>query len=403
MTRRSFLAAPAAAMAARERVTREVFVRAPGPGVAVIAHAFYTERTGGALVSVEQRLHRSDTIDAAWYRYSKDNGRTWSAPVEKPTGEKRPEGMLRRHPRACFVEPVKGRLLEFRVEGILPSDDPLEGMRQWNLYYRMDGADHQLIQEGAGFDPRHPLPGVYTGRNCVMLGDVASAPYAAKDGSILVPTIVSLLEGNPGGGYTYTDALVVHGRWRGNRLVWRAADRVKADPQRSTRGMDEPTIESLEGGRLLMVMRGSNDKKPDLPGYRWVSYASDGGWHWTAPEPWTYHDGTPFYSPSAASQLLRHSSGRLFWMGHISDTNPRGNRPRYPFYVVELDQGSGRPIRDRRIRVDDREADEDPILMLTGNYAREDRETHEIALHMSRIVAPATGFRGNAFIYRISV
>src|SRR5690349_14696975 len=104
MTRRSFLAVPAAVVAARDRVSREVFVRSPAAGTAVIAHAFYTARSGGALVSIEQRLHRSDTVDAAWYRSSKDNGRTWSAPVQKPTGEKRPEGMLRRHPRACFVE-----------------------------------------------------------------------------------------------------------------------------------------------------------------------------------------------------------------------------------------------------------------------------------------------------------
>src|SRR5215510_12389142 len=98
MTRRSFLAVPAAAMAARDRGSREVCVPSPGPGTAVIAHAFYTARAGGALVSVEQRLHRSDTIDAAWYRHSKDNGGAWSEPIEKPTGEKRPEGMLRRHP-----------------------------------------------------------------------------------------------------------------------------------------------------------------------------------------------------------------------------------------------------------------------------------------------------------------
>ena len=44
-------------------------------------------------------------------------------------------------------------------------------------------------------------------------------------------------------------------------------------------------------------------------------------------------------------------------MGHISDTTPRGNRLRYPFCVFEADRSSGRPIRDRRIRVDDREAD----------------------------------------------
>ena len=41
--------------------------------------------------------------------------------------------------------------------------------------------------------------------------------------------------------------------------------------------------------------------------------------------------------------------------------------------------------------------------MLTGNYARQDRRTHEIVLHISRIVAPASGFRGDALLYRIVV
>src|SRR5436190_15393268 len=103
MTRRSFIAGPAAALAAREPVSRETFVRSPADGVAVLAHAFYTARSGGGLVSIEQRLHRSDTIDAAWYRYSSDHGLTWTSPVERSTGEKRAGGMLRRHPRSCFV------------------------------------------------------------------------------------------------------------------------------------------------------------------------------------------------------------------------------------------------------------------------------------------------------------
>jgi hypothetical protein len=91
---------------------------------------------------------------------------------------------------------------------------------------------------------------------------------------------------------------------------------------------DEPTLAALTDGRLMMVMRGSNDKKPSLPGYKWVSFSSDGGFHWSTPKPWTYHNGEPFFSPSACSQLLRHSNGKLFWLGHITAANPRGNRPR---------------------------------------------------------------------------
>ena len=101
MTRRCFLATPAVWLQARERVRREVFLGSPHKGVAVTASSYYMQSSGAALVSIEHRLSRSDTVDVAYYRYSKDNGRTWSAPVERNTGEKRPEGMLRRHPRCC--------------------------------------------------------------------------------------------------------------------------------------------------------------------------------------------------------------------------------------------------------------------------------------------------------------
>jgi hypothetical protein len=87
--------------------------------------------------------------------------------------------MLRRHPRAAWVDPRNGRLVEFWVEGVLPSDDPLEGLRQWNIYYTVDGGpSHQVIHRGAEFGPRHPLPGVWTGKNSVMIGDMPGRPIA---------------------------------------------------------------------------------------------------------------------------------------------------------------------------------------------------------------------------------
>src|SRR5438132_701192 len=113
MTRRTFLAVSATALQARERVRREVFLHSPGPGTAVMCDAYYTKASGGSMMSIEHRFSRSDTVDVAYYRYSKDHGKTWSAPVERRTGEKRPEGMWRRHPRACFVDPHTGRFLEF--------------------------------------------------------------------------------------------------------------------------------------------------------------------------------------------------------------------------------------------------------------------------------------------------
>jgi hypothetical protein len=402
MTRRTFLAAAAAR--GKSQVRSEVFLRSPASGTAVFAQAYYTRLTGGAMMSIEHRMTRSDTVDVAYYRDSRDHGAAWSAPRAQVTGERRPEGMLRRHPRGGFVDRHSGQFIEFWVEGTLPHDDPIEGMRQWNIFYQA-GERRQVIQEGAEFSATHPLPGIYTGRNMVMLGDVASAPINHGD-EILLPAVTTPLGAggqlyNPTKGYTYTDAVVLHATWKGDRLAWRASDAIKGDPKRVTRGMDEPTIERLQDGRLILVLRGSNDRDHSLPAYRWVSYSTDGGWRWTEPQPWTFSDGELFYSPSACSQLVRHSNRKLYWVGHISSTNPRGNRPRYPLYVGEVSD-NGLLIRDSLIKLDDRRPDDDETLMLYNIYAREDRRTHELAIHASRVVTPGGVFAGDAMLYRVS-
>lgn len=397
-------------LAAEKTVRREVFLRSPGKGTAIMASAFYSKAKGTDMISIEQRWSRSDTIDISYYRTSKDNGKTWSEPRAVPTGEKRAAGMWRKHPRAGYVDARSGRYIEFWNEGTLPSDDPLEGMRQWMLFYRLgsDGPAVQVIHEGAEFSPTHPIPGIFIGKNALMLGDQSSVPITARDGRIILPLEVSPLgpDGklyNPTGGYTYTDGLLVHGQWKGDRLVWRASERITGDPARSTRGMVEPTIEFLDDGRLLVVLRGSNDKNPALPAHKWICFSSDGGYTFTKPEPWRYDTGEAFFSPSSCSQLIKHSSGRLFWLGNLNPENPKGNRPRFPFVIGELDRKTGLLLKRSVRTVDTRQPNEHEILSLSNFYAREDRVTRNIALHMTRLFAHNDGWEGDAMLYQIEV
>ncbi|MBY0504194.1 MAG: glycoside hydrolase [Bryobacteraceae bacterium] len=384
-------------------ITRTLHRASPGPGVAVWSFAYYTEAKGGRLRSVEQRLTRSDTIDAAYLRDSVDNGRTWSEPTKVITGERRPNGMWRKHLRAGVAH--QGRLLEFWNEGLLPTDDPLEGLRQWQIHARLDGTEQPLV--GEGFTATNPWPGVYQGKNCAMVGDQACAPVT--DGKrVLVPVELTLFDAagklyNPGGGYTYHDAALLIGTFEGGRYRWRMTKPLKGDPARTTRGLVEPTIVKLSGQRWLMVLRGSNDRKPGLPSHRWYSLSEDGGETWREATTWTYTTGEPFFSPSACSQLLKHSSGRIFWLGNITAENPRGNRPRYPFWIGEVDRATGLLRRESLRKIDDRQPGEDEALMLSNFYAREDRVTREIVLHMSRLFPLASGWAGDAFDYRIRV
>jgi hypothetical protein len=402
MLRRTFLASLAAAG------QPAVFLKSPGKGTAIMGIAYYAKPTGVEMISLEQRWSRSDTIDTVFRRTSKDNGRTWSAPVEEKTGEKRATGTWRKHPRAGYVDPKTKRLLEFWMEAVLPTDDPLEGLRSYGVYYSINGGPaRQMIHKGAGFDAKHPIPGSELGRNGFMLGDHGSAPITASNGDILVPLeIFPSKDGklfNPGGGYTWSDSAVIHGRWKGGDLEWTMSNIVQGDPAVTTRGMVEPTLAFLDKKRVLMVMRGSNDKNTKLPGYKWYSLSTDGGVTFPPAKPWTWTDGGHFFSPSSCSFLVPHSNGRLYWLGNITPESPKGNRPRYPFVMAEVDKGTGLLKQATLRQIDTRQPGEHEILTLSNFYAHEDRESHEIVLYMTRLFAHNDGWEGDGMRYRITV
>ena len=112
-------------------------------------------------------------------------------------------------------------------------------------------------------------------------------------------------------------------------------------------------------------------------------------------------------SPAASSQLFAHSSGRLFWFGNICPVNPTGNRPRYPFIMGEVDRRSGLLDKTSIRVIDDRAAHETSALQLSSPSTREDRETGEILLNLTRFSEFAKDaehdWTANAYLYRMAV
>lgn len=150
--------------------------------------------------------------------------------------------------------------------------------------------------------------------------------------------------------------------------------------------MIEPTVVERTDGQLMMVMRGSNDKIPDQPSYKWVSISKDGGYTWSEPAPFTYDDGTHFYSPSAMSTLFKHSSGRCFWIGNISRENSQGNSPRHPVVIAEVDMNQFRLKKNTQLILDSQtEADKSRGRLDISHFTvLEDRKTKEIIIAYPR-------------------
>jgi hypothetical protein len=397
---------------------KRIYFRSPGQGTLVYGNSFYVRARGGEMKRTRALETRSDLFDTDEVSYSQGNGQTWSDWQNVESIIKEPSGTRRLWTTPGFVDPVRDRLVSIVLEGLLPHDDPEDGMKNYFLRYRVseDGGrtsvvDDVIVEEG--YTQENPFDGIRVGKNSIMIGDLGSRPIRTRrDGAILVPVQTTPVgpDGeyyNPGGATSFHESAVLIGHWRddGRAIAWKLSDRVQIDVKRSSRGAIEPTILEMPDGRILMVLRGSNGGKIDpnhqIPSYRWHAISSDGGQTWGEPQPWTYSDGTPFFSPSSCSQLLHHSNGHYYWLGNINPANSTNNSPRYPLVIGQVDTVNFGLVKDSLFTVDDCAPGEDPSLTLSNFMAHEDRQTGEIVLHMSRFFAST--FTGDAYQYRIGV
>jgi hypothetical protein len=413
-------------------VSGVVFVLLAGPGAGTAAEPSATWQPGALKLVSKEVTEQLPLVYNAFYvaptglemigpnGRSLDNGRTWTAFTPTPDPRAGLPANYRRGAYSGWVDPVNGLLLQtllsLDVETDPKVDEPPVGLTHYYLRYRVSadkGAtylfDEPMVQ--TGMTPEHPFPRVWTGKNGYCLGDAGCRPIRTRAGNILIPAIDFLLGADgkldsPGGGFTYSDAMVIIGKWREDkRIEWFAVAFVEGDPARSTRGMDEPSLVEMPDGRILMVMRGSNggSKDPEykIPSYRWYAVSGDGGFTWTKPEPWTYDTGEAFFSPASMCELFTHSNGRVYWLGNISASQGQGNNPRYPFWIAEVEPRTLRLVKSTLTMLDTLQPDDAEGVNLSHHLAYEDRETHEIVIPMRRYNLAYT--TSKPVVYRVSV
>jgi len=386
----------------------------PTPDAMPYEYVGYTRASGVEMMRIRFLDISDDIFDHYTISYSPDNGRTWPESHTWETTRETNDGRLRRLLHPAFVDPHRGRLIMLSDEALFRQDNSLEGMTQYYPLYAVSddggrtwGTEERIIQQGAAYSPDHPFDGVWIGKNCLMIA--TNACVALPDGKLLFTAQMTPLGADgkiflPPGAFTYTEALLLIASWRDDgRLRWEISRRIAIPPELSLRGAIEPTIAAMPDGRILMVLRGSNDYAGTLPGYKWYCTSHDHGVTWDDPRPWRYQDGELFYSPSSFSELIRHSSGRCFWFGNICPENPHGNLPRYPLVVGEVDPHSLLLRRDTLFEVDTRTEEDSPGLQLSNFNIYEDRETSELVLRVTRFMPDDKAQSSDVYLYRIGV
>jgi len=176
------------------------------------------------------------------------------------------------------------------------------------------------------------------------------------------------------------------GRWDAvkGEYVWQPGARLEIAPDRSARGLMEPEVAELKDGRLLVVWRGSDQGWDGTvarePGRKWFSLSTDGGRTLPPVAEWKYDDGSRFFSPSSIHRMIRHSqTGKLYWLGNVCPGPPKGNSPRYPLVIAEVDESRAALRRNTVTAIDDRKNGQGDIQF--SNFSLlENRHSHHLEL-----------------------
>lgn len=366
----------------------------PYPGIRTVSKEKGTERwekaVPQAMLQYRQTMGASKgPLEVPFYSYPDDPGPSKQNVYQNPY-------VLRYDENRCIANAMLTR-------GV---GDTATGFMDYKMWYRVStdggktyGELRPIVQQGEGYSPMHPIEYVWVGRNSFCYATIPGIMLKLSNGQIFFPCYYAPLDSegnyyNPLNAYTFSWVCGIIGTWNeaGDDLVWDVSEPVKLTPEQSSRGADECAVIELAGkpGHLAMVIRASNQPNPDgrIPAYKWKTLSTDYGKTWSPCEPFTFDDGQPFLSPSACCSFIRSSrTGKCYWVGNISRTLPRGNSPRYPLVIGEVDEDTLCLRRSTVTIIDDRQPGEPADLQLSNYNLLEDEKTGEFVLEVNRLTA----------------
>ncbi|MCM8789086.1 MAG: hypothetical protein NC907_04785, partial [Candidatus Omnitrophica bacterium] len=158
--------------------------------------------------------------------------------------------------------------------------------------------------------------------------------------------------------------------------------------------------------RIVMVCRGDNSMFPEKPGYKWVCFSDNEGMDWSAPEPLVCDDKTTFESGSNGSALFRsEKNGKLYWMGNlcISGERAKGNWPRYPLVIAEMQEEPFSIRKDSIFVIDTRLSGEPETVQLSNFRFYQDRNNGDVVVFLTRFGERNANDWKNAGYYRYRI
>lgn len=386
----------------------------------------------------------SDYYNKSWVRRSPDNGRTWSEwrELERTdfTQKYGDDEYIRMDTKKTW-NPVWGHYVSSYFTRYYINGYRDASVREYNNGEHVV-FDHQYLaviprdadepvsdemvkyENGKDFDPDYPRDMDFLDKNIGFL----NAASVMKCGDILLPVSPTVRTGCalagldaervfPSSPDIQRCVMIARGRFNEKRKAYdlEFSNPVILGDLLSSRGVCEPIAAELESGRILLVMRGSNVRskgwktriEPGAPGFKWYSYSDDGGKTFTEPAPWHFDDREVIYSSATIGEFIRSAkTGRLYWVGNITDHSAYGNYPRHPLNIVEVDENTGLAKKESLTVIDTRRDGEPDTVQLSNFCLLEDRETKNFEITLAKFgqfegTFSKKVFRGEAWKYTV--
>ena len=378
------------------KIKIESRMRSCNPDMEEVFNRFYD--TDGVLCEERVVSREVDYDSGRSIRTSTDNGKTWSewkaryedtdsgrhAAVENsPEGDEH-IGIV----EPTLYDPSTGCTVGFAIKQYLLKGHNVGYFAWWEKgednwrphgYFalrRPDGTETTRLLEfeegGADFDPANPRNPAFIDKN----RGAASDPRFLSDGSLVFFAYANMeicckragVDVNtffPSCPQFQMGFMLGHLNWNAEKQDYDItySNPVMLSDLQSSRGIMEPLLAELPDGRLLLVLRGSNDVieswntriGKSAPGFKWYTISSDGGKTFPPLMPWHFDTREVVYSSASISKFFRSSkNGKLYWIGNVVEEPWRveGNNPRDTLHICQVDDEEGCLIKNTMTVID---------------------------------------------------
>jgi hypothetical protein len=374
---------PAPPAALPKLLSKEVFLRHQNRRPVAAGFITYISSTKPILMHCHGWEDYSDGYDDYSVSLSYDNGKTWSPDQVRWKSSVVPEGRIRYAEPAALFDPDQQKLIVLIDKTLYPKDK-LDVDAQYGLELNVYDCKRRTWSNSREVS--------FPGQRSPAMS--FSFPIKTSRGRLLFPGMRQTVDA-AGKTVHYmktwapVDELVsVIGEYgTGGELSWRLGRPLNIAPEISSRGLDENTVFELADHRIAVICRGDNSAFPEKPGYKWLSFSSDDGATWSAPAPLPATGGDPIESGANGSALFRSiKNGKLYWMGNLAlrGERPRGNWPRSPLVMVEVQEAPFALKRDTIFAVDERTYNDSPRVQMSNFRFYQDRQTGDVIIFLTR-------------------